>query len=640
MNPEWVSALGLVAALALLVLGHLVRVLRWSLLLRQIGTPRSSTGFLALSLAYVLNAFLPLRLGEIARGVYYASRTRSDLAYVLATIVVERAFDLLAVWVLVLVFTAAGVFSDVDVWAWTAGAVLVVGGVFLSAVLVERSARFRYLVWLAASIFNPRIRLVILDGAWSLPEVLSEASAQWVRIVAQGAAMWALYLLSYLMLSRAVGVDFQRLFIVIHGAPLEPAFLSLLQEGTGQALVLLLYTVAPFALVLGYGIFRERIGVTLRGAISWVSDPMLYVHRLPRSRNRFSEAEQYSGFLMRRFSGASDLVSDFEANAIGDAVVQRMFRGGSDALTAMVQVGNELRIRKYALGSAAGKLHDQCRWLETHGTDLPLVRITDQSRIGSRFLYDMEYSPTSRDLFDIIHSSDIESSWRILEDVLNAMRALHERTRGAPAGPEVIERYAKEKVAGNLRNIQDAFPLFFDGDTVLVNGVRVDIGLLERFAAPDFVTSRIHRRETATIHGDLTIENILADPVRASHWFLIDPNVGNIFESPLLDYAKLLQSLHLGYESLNRDISCSYGDGVLTFPIARTAQYAVLHERATAWMRENLGEDGLREVRLHEVVHYFRLTPYKFRKGAYAGLVFLGCLCLLVQRYFDEYEDC
>ena len=640
MQTLLVSVVGFAAALALLVLGHLVRVFRWSLLLRQIGTPRSSVGFLALSLAFVLNALLPLRLGEVARGVYYASRKRTDLAYVLATIVIERAFDLIAVWLLVVLFASLGVFSDVPVWSWTLGACVTSSAVLATALLVEHSPMFRYLVWQVASVFNARIRLVVLDGAWSLPEILSEARAQWRRIVAQSVLMWALYFLSYWLLSRVLTMDFQRLFNIIHGAPLTPALLSILPEGAVAAVVLTAYSFAPFVLVLAYGFIGDRLGVTVQGAMSWVSDPLLYIHRRPRTRSRFSETEQYSGFLMRRFSGVSDLVSDFETNAIGDAVVQRMFRGGSDALTAMVQVGNELRVRKYAIGDAAGKLQDQCDWLEHHAATLPLVQITHRSEVGSRFLYDMAYSVTSRDLFDTIHSSDLDTSWTILADVLERVAALHERTASGDAEPDCIARYAAEKVAANLRLIKAAFPLFFEHRSVSVNGVQVDCALLERFADPDFLSTRLQDRAVAIIHGDLTIENILADPARPSHWFLIDPNVGNVFESPLIDYAKLLQSLHLGYESLNRDISCSYGDGVLTFPIARTAQYAMLYDRATAWMRTRLGDERMREVRLHEVIHYFRLTPYKFRKGAHAGLVFLGCLCLLVQRYFDEFEPC
>lgn len=638
MPAEWASVLGFALALALLVTGHLVRVARWSLMLRQVGPPQPTTGFIALSLAYVINTFVPLRLGELARVVYYASRTRTDVAYVLAATVVERAFDLVAVWAIVLVFAWYGTFQAVTTWTLTLGTAGVAVAMVLAANLVERSATFRRGIWLFASLFNSRIRLVLLDATWSVGEVLRESDTNRVRLGIQTLVMWVLYIASYKLLSDALGLRLERVFDLMHGAPLEPTVLSLLQDDLPTTLVLLGYASAPFAIILSYSLISQRFGVSVRGAFTWLSNPLLYVNRIARSRSHFSQSEQYSGFLTRRFSGANDLVSDFEANALDDAIVQRMFRGGSDALTSMVQVNDELRIRKYALGSASRKLEAQCDWLERHASDLPLVSITHRTRTGERFLYDMRFSETSRDLFDTIHTYDVEISWRILADVLDAVAGLHEQTRTGTADPACIARYATEKVSNNLEAIRDAFPLFFDRPVVSVNGVEIDLALLDRFAAPGFVPARLRLRDTAIIHGDLTIENVLADAARPRNWFLIDPNVGNVFESPLLDYAKILQSLHLGYESLNRDISCSFGDGLLTFPIARTAQYAILHERATGWMRERFGDEGLREIRLHEIVHYFRLTPYKFRKSSSAGLVFLGCLCLLVRQYFDEFE--
>ena len=637
-TDDWASVLGFASALALLVIGHLVRVARWSLLLRQIGPPQPTAGFLALSLAYVVNTFVPLRLGELARVVYYASRTRTDVAYVLAATVVERAFDLIAVWAIVLALAWYGTFQSVSAWTLTLSTAGVAVAMVVASLLVERSARFRRAIWLFASLFNGRIRLVLLDATWSVGEVLRESDTNRVRLAAQSLAMWALYIVSYKLLSDALGLRLESVFDLMHGAPLEPTVLALLQDDGARALPLLGYAFAPFAIILAYSLISRRFGVSVRGAFTWLSNPLLYVHRIARSRSHFSQSEQYSGFLTRRFSGATDLVSDFEANALDDAIVQRMFRGGSDALTSMVQVNDELRIRKYALGSASKKLEAQCDWLEQHATDLPLVSITHRTRTGERFLYDMQFSETSRDLFDTIHTYDVEISWRILDDVLGAVSGLHEQTRTGTADTACIARYATEKVSNNLAAIRDAFPLFFDRRAVSVNGITINLGLLDRFAAPGFVPARLQRRDTAIIHGDLTIENVLADTARPRNWFLIDPNVGNVFESPLLDHAKILQSLHLGYESLNRDISCSFGDGLLTFPIARTAQYAILHERATGWMHERFGAEGLREIRLHEIVHYFRLTPYKFRKSSSAGLVFLGCLCLLVQQYFDEFE--
>lgn len=627
-------------ALALLLAGHVVRLARWSLLMRQIGHPRLGVGFLALSLSYVINAVVPFRLGEVARGAYYAKRMRADVAFVLASIVVERTLDLIAVWVVTMGLLAAGVFSGIPVLIETASTLGTAALLFLVAVATSRSPRFRRVAWVVASVFNPRIRTVMLDTLWSMLEVFREGRARWMRILLQSLAMWALYGASFLALAQALGLNLQQVFRATVGSPLQPMIVPLLRNGGDSVLGLVLFSFAPLILFLAYVGAKQRFGVSVWGAVSWMQDPQLYHEPEPRSKTRFRDKEAYDDFLARRFQGASDLVADFEGNALRDIVVQRMLRGGSDALTVMVQLRDQLCIRKYAAGPAADKLEAQCAWLDRHSNRLPTVRIQERARAGTRFFYDMEYSRTSRDLFDMVHTYDVESSWRVLSGVLDTMSGFHRETGGPNADAACTERYVTEKMTANLQAIKAAAPDFFDQSSVTVNGMEFALSLLDRIAAADFATPRFTRRGTAVIHGDLTIENILTDPTRPAGWFLIDPNVGNVLESPLLDFAKILQSLHLGYESLNRDLSCSFDDRALAFPNARSAQYATLYERTTQWLRDRFGEDGLREVRLHEIVHYFRLTPYKFRKGTEPGLVFLGCLCLLVQQYFDEYEPC
>jgi len=626
-------------AIALLLGGHIVRLARWTMLMRQIGPPRLGEGFMALSLAYLINAIVPLRLGEIARGVYYARRLHTDAAFVLASIIVERTLDLVAVWAITMVLLMTGVFGAVPVWTETLLTVGTAVVIFAMGVATSRSARFRRGAWLAASVFNPGIRLVVLDTLWSLLEVFREGRARWPRILAQSIVMWALYVASFAVLAQAIGLGLQEVFRATVSTPLMPMIVPLIQHGGESAMMLLVYSFAPFLLFLAYVGAKQQFGVSVWGAVSWMHNPRLFLDTSPRSKTRFVEAEHYSDFLARRFNGTDDLVSDFEGNALRDIVVQRMLRGGSDALTVMVQLRDQLCIRKYAAGGAADKLEAQCNWLTRHSNILPTVRIMEQARTDRRFFYDMEYSRTSRDLFDVVHTYDIESSWRILSDVMATMAGFHQRTAAGEADDACIGRYAADKVTGNLRAIKAAAPAFFEQERVNVNGVSIDLSVLDRFAASGFVTDRIRHRGVATIHGDLTIENILTDPERPAGWFLIDPNSGNVFESPMLDYAKLLQSLHLGYESLNRDLSCSFDGHLLAFPNARSAQYATLYDRTTVWLRDRFGEDGLREIRLHEIVHYFRLTPYKFRKGAQPGMVFLGCLCLLTQQYFDDYES-
>lgn len=54
------------------------------------------------------------------------------------------------------------------------------------------------------------------------------------------------------------------------------------------------------------------------------------------------------------------------------------------------------------------------------------------------------------------------------------------------------------------------------------------------------------------IHGDLTIENIICtrNADGDDDFYIIDPNTGNVHDSSNLDYGKLLQSIHGGYEFL------------------------------------------------------------------------------------------
>jgi hypothetical protein len=100
----------------------------------------------------------------------------------------------------------------------------------------------------------------------------------------------------------------------------------------------------------------------------------------------------------------------------------------------------------------------------------------------------------------------------------------------------------------------------------------------------------------------------------------------------------MMQSLHLGYETLNRGISCSLDGDAIQLAAARSHAYAELHETLEMEIRARLGEDGLREVYFHEMVNYLRLTTYKIRQSHNRGLGFFACTSLLLRRYRERYQ--
>ncbi|HLK25925.1 MAG TPA: lysylphosphatidylglycerol synthase domain-containing protein, partial [Caulobacteraceae bacterium] len=93
----------LAVALAALVLAHVMRAVRHATLFPAGRRPRTFHLAVGLSLAYVVDTVVPLRVGELVRAVYVSLRAGQGLGRVLATIVFERMSDLFAVALILLV---------------------------------------------------------------------------------------------------------------------------------------------------------------------------------------------------------------------------------------------------------------------------------------------------------------------------------------------------------------------------------------------------------------------------------------------------------------------------------------------------------------------------------------------------------
>jgi hypothetical protein len=89
-----------------------VRSQRWQLLLRPVGHVDLLPLFSATSIGFFCNMVLPLRVGEIVRPVLLARRTRQPLSSVLASVLLERLFDMLTILLFLAVVVAAVPVSD------------------------------------------------------------------------------------------------------------------------------------------------------------------------------------------------------------------------------------------------------------------------------------------------------------------------------------------------------------------------------------------------------------------------------------------------------------------------------------------------------------------------------------------------
>jgi uncharacterized protein (TIRG00374 family) len=99
----------IIAAVGLLGVDYLFRAIRWWLMIRKDSTQVSLGSVLGVLLAgFAANNVLPLRAGDVMRAFWFNRRLQSSSGFLLGTLILERALDLLSlltIWLIVITTT-------------------------------------------------------------------------------------------------------------------------------------------------------------------------------------------------------------------------------------------------------------------------------------------------------------------------------------------------------------------------------------------------------------------------------------------------------------------------------------------------------------------------------------------------------
>jgi uncharacterized protein (TIRG00374 family) len=275
-DGTWISLTAI-----LIIATILARTWRWAALLHPIGFPRP-TILLALLSGQVLNFLLPARLGDVVRAALI-SRSGGTVERSLGTIVIEKAWDWLALTLLVVVVALL-----IPLPAWLidpARAVGVVAVLVLSVLVIAALAppawQPRGLNWLnrVLSGLPPRLR------AWSVERIrrlfsslaaLRDRSSLWIASVSS-LLIWALGAATNYAVMRAYGVDslpaaLLLLAVLMVGVAVPPSIAAL---GVFEGLTMLTLSVfavpAETALAIGVTLhllifLLPALGLSLLGA--------------------------------------------------------------------------------------------------------------------------------------------------------------------------------------------------------------------------------------------------------------------------------------------------------------------------------------------------------------------------------------
>ncbi len=207
----------LIVGFALVVVTFVIRAHRWQYLLRPIGPTRFRTAFRTTIIGAAALGVLPARAGDVLRPYLLARREGLSTSATLATIVMERVLDLIAMLVLLALY----------VWGTADSSRLPAAlrhGIEVSAALAGMAAVLLVaLTWVMAT-HPERVGRLVFNAARMLPHAMADRLAGYARTFSSGfavarepqalAAALFWYLLLWLVIAgeawlvaRAFGID-------------------------------------------------------------------------------------------------------------------------------------------------------------------------------------------------------------------------------------------------------------------------------------------------------------------------------------------------------------------------------------------------------------------------------------------------
>ena len=627
-----------ISAIVLLLLAHLVKIARQSQFIEIYEKPPKDILNKSLSITFLLNLIVPFKLGNIFRILYPGKYMKNGKSFSLATIAIDILLDFftIAIIYVILFFLGKNVENNLKFY------------VLVSTILIVTMILFyifnkhiKKIILKVAGIFNEKLELKLLKTTWFSITAFKDMLIRINKIKLLGYTVLSifLYMLSYLCLAKFltsvnIQLNFINIFNMMYGSgnifnPTLVVFYNYV--GFNGLLYLISYINVPILIVYWTAYFYE--------VIPKKADNKKYVELLPHinSRDRLVFLEEY-------FSAekAEYLKNYLKLNR--DVAIIEDYSAGSNATTMLCSKNGETFYRKYSFGKDAQKLHDQINWIKGHQDKLTLTNITNEYYKNEVCCYDMPYVPGAVTCFNYVHTMPFYESWEniksALEDLDENLHIINKRN----ADKATIQKYINDKVLVNLEKIKEGKYIkpLLKYEFIYINGKKYhNLSYFEKYLNEEYLSKVFKNDFYSDIHGDFTIENIIC--LKDKHkkqkgYYIIDPNTGNIHDSPYLDYSKLLQSIHGGYEFLMNTKSVTYYDNKIDFLFTKSNTYYQLFEKYIKYLEDKFGKEGLKSIFYHEIIHWLRLMPYKINKIGEKSLLFYAGLIMVASDIEERFE--
>lgn len=632
----------LIIAIVLVCLAHFIRTLRWELFVKTYEKPNTKNLLQSLSIGYFINSFIPFKAGDLVRAWISGRKMKNGRGFALATVIVDRYLDILVVGILFAIFSAFNLDSADSVWFYM---FLAVGVLAVTLLVYILRGYVKKILKNIAGIFNARIEIRLLRFFWSLiwsfKDIFKKISK--TRLLLETLGMWILYLTSYYCFAAFLSHQgsnmnwldvFYMLFTKnsIHVGSLGAITVTQGMLNT-QMIWTGIYLFAPIVILF-------VISLCLKSKNDGsVDSEESYLNLIPQL-----DEDERRNFLETYFSNERREYIESYLKINQNILIIRDYSAGSNATTMLCMNNGKNFFRKYAFGADGDKLYQQIEWLQRFKDIIPLPDIMQYQKKDNFCYYDMPYDSQAVGLFDYAHSMPKENAWKFIKKATECLENSLYKVNQRPADKATIDEYIKSKVNKNLDKIMNAKYLkrLMEYDEIIINGRSFhNLPYYLPYLSEEHLYDIFKNDTYSEIHGDLTIENIICtrNADGDDDFYIIDPNTGNVHDSSNLDYGKLLQSIHGGYEFLMATKNVSIERNRINFVFTKSEAYTYLYDMLDKYMREHFEEERVKSIYYHEIIHWLRLMPYKIEKNGKRVLLFYAGMLMVMYDVVNNFEE-
>ena len=630
----------LIVAIITLSLAHFIKILRWRLFIEIYEEPRNRNLIQALSLGYLINLFFPFRvIGDFFRAIYSGRKMKNNYSLSFSTVIVDRILDIITVGILFYIFY---VFSIYDKQIEKSFRFYMLFSVLIISLIILFYFLKRYIKIISlkvASLFNTNIELNILKFMWALiwnfKDIFLKINKFKILIITT--LMWLLYTFSYylfslFLLSQNYNFRLVDIFFLLFSKDIFGTDFLLIEKKV--SMFFYIYMITPIIIMLLISKFLKIKSYSKKVHIETED----YFNLFPNQDNK-----EKLEFLRKYFLDKDKSYIDNYLKINQKITIIRDFSAGSNATTMLCMKKDEIFYRKYSFEDIE-KLYEQVEWIiENKKRKLPLPEIIRKEKTNKYCYYDMLYKPSSIPLFEYIHSTPFEETWEMIENILKKLEEVLYTNKLRKADTVSINKYIDLKVRDNIAKIYDSKILkkLLRYDEVIINGKSYkNLSYYLKYLSKEYLYNIFKDDIYSDIHGDLTIENIICNlNTMEDKYYIIDPNSENINNSANLDYAKILQSIHGGYEFMMRTYDISIEENQINFLFTKSQAYFYLYKKLNEYMNLKFKKEKIRSIYFHEIVHWLRLMPYKLKKDGKRALIFYSGLLMVLNDVIEKYGD-